>query len=266
MYNIPVFFNGFRSAAIVLSVMILPMIAVPASAASVVGGGVMTMNLDRKALAAAFDFDETEAPSIYLEEFFDVAAASGRTRDQILEDHLVAGSGEINANGLTFTINGRTVENADGRNSMPTDFSFNRADFAGTATGAIGLAGATRFRVDTGLEQNRIVSGDYTLEFDAENIDAASGRSGWTLYNHLYFESESFNLFDVQMETLEGSLLLSGLIGVGEGFEHLRGTKDAIVGDFTLQAAVIPLPAACWMFFSALLGLLGLRKSRAGSR
>lgn len=237
-------------------------VSAPAAAATV-SGGAMSVNFDRNALAAAIAIDETPAPAMYLEEFFDAPASRSRSYNQILEDHLVPGTAEIPATGLALAVNPGQVANLTGRRSKPTTLDFDPANFAASVSGAIGLAGVFRFRVDTGTDFNRILSGDYTLEYDAANIDAASGRSGWSLYNHVSFRAESFNLFNVVMGLDSDSFSLSGDLGLGEGYDHLNGSRGAIVGNFNLQTAVVPLPPAFLLFAAGLAGL-GIGRSGAG--
>lgn len=239
----------------------------PATAtAAKVSGGSLILNLDRDALAASIALDATAAPSIYLEEFFDAEAAATRTNKQLLEDHLVAGVDEIQATGLEFAVNGPTVSNPQGRNSQPTTLTFNPDDLAGSVTGAVGFGGAARFRIDTGTQGNRVLSGDYTLEYDAANIDPSTGRSGWTLYNHLYYRADAFYLFNVVTDLTTASLLLSGDLGLGSSFNHLGGSTNAIVGNFSFQTSLVPVPAAAWLFMSGLagLGLLGRARGTTG--
>lgn len=237
----------------------------PATAtAATVSGGALTLNLDRDKLAAAFSFDATPAPSMYLEEFFDAQAAAVRTSTQLLNDDLVPGTGEIPATGLGFSVNGTTAVNpADPyRHNQATTLSFDPTDLTGTATGAVGLGGATRFRVDTGTASNRVMFGDYSLEYSAANADAATGRSGWTLYNNLYYKAEAYPLFHVVTDLTGGSLDLAGDLGLGAGFDHLSPTPGAVVGSFHFQTAVVPVPAAVWLLVSGLagLGIFGRRR------
>lgn len=252
---------GFRALG---GILLLAGLVFPVSAATV-SGGRMIVNLDRDALADAIAIDATAAPSMYLEEFFDARAANSRTSTQILEDHIVPGVGEIPATNLTFSVNGIQVDNLTGRHAKPTTIEFDPANFASTVTGAIGLSGVFRFRVDTGSEFNRILSGDYALEYNAANIDVASGRSGWSLYNHVSFRSQSYNLFNVALDIHDGSLDLSGELGFGEGYDHLFGTRGAIVGNVNLHTSVVPLPAGVWLFASALGGLVGIGSRRRSS-
>jgi hypothetical protein len=237
-----------------------------AATAATISGGTLILNLDRDALAASIALDATAAPSIYLEEFFDAQAAATRTNTQLLEDHLVAGVDEIQATGLEFAVNGPTVSNPQGRNSQPTTLAFDPSDLEGSVTGAVGFGGAVRFRIDTGTQGNRILSGDYTLEYNAANIDLDTGRSGWTLYNHLYYRAESFYLFNVVTDLTTATLFLSGDLGLGSSFNHLGGTTNAIVGNFSFQGNLVPIPAAVWLFISGLTGLGLLGRARGTNR
>lgn len=247
------YLKTFRGRATLLAALAAFIPAV--SPAATVSGGSLILNLDRDALAAAVALDATEAPSIYLEEFFDASAAAVRTGTQLLEDHLVPGVGEIPAAGLEFGVNGATVNNLTGRNNRPTTLQFDPDDLTGSVTGAVGFGGVTRFRVDIGSDRNRVLSGDYTLEYDPANIDANSGRSAWTLYNHVAFRAPGYFLFNVLTELNNGSLSLSGDLGLGSAFDHLGGTTNAIVGDFNFHTAVVPIPAAAWLLVSGLAGL-----------
>ncbi len=243
---------------------VLTLINPAASFAATVFGGALTINLDRDALAAAIDLDATPAPAMYVEEFFNAEASAVRTYTQILEDHLVPGAGEISASGLTFSVNGTSVNNLLGRRSKATTLNFDPNDFQGSVIGQIGLAGVTRFRIDTGQEHNRILSGDYTLEYNAANIDTDSGRSGWSLYNHVSFRSQSYNLFNVAMMLDSVTLALTGNLALGDGYGHLNGNIGAVVGTFSFQTAVVPVPGVVWLFVSGLawIGVSGRVKDK----
>lgn len=263
-----VFYQGLLAAWLrqtkwILAFMVVIAVSHPVSAATV-SGGSFVINLDREDLAAAVDLDATEAPSMYLEEFFDAEASKVRTYNQILEEHLVPGVVEIPATGLVYAVNGAQVINLQGRNSKTTTISFDPNNFAATVQGRVGLAGVMRYRLDIDSPFNRILSGDYSLEYNVANADANSGRSAWTLYNHVSFRSESFNLFNVVMGLDGGSLTLNGDLGVGAGFEHFQGTPGALVGTFSLQTAVVPVPASAALFAMGLAGAAGLGRTRRG--
>ncbi len=232
-------------------------ITLPVSAAQL-GVGSMTLNFDRSALAAAFIHDDDPGrPAFYLEEFFTPGQFENLTDAQLLTRHNVAGTGEIPSTGLQLTINSGIL---NGR-GKPTDFSFDANDIQATASGGIGLGGGFRFRIDVpfriedGEEAgNRTIIGDFTLEYDANR--ATGGHSGWTLFNHVSWRADVFDLDNVLIEQTGDSLQLNAQLALGHGFSHLGGTAGSIIGDISLQAAVVPVPAAVWLFASACLGLL----------
>jgi len=230
--------------------------------ASTIQGGQFTINFDRNALAGAFTHNnDASRPSFYVEEHFGPAESAIRTGAQLLTDHIVPGTGEIPATGLLFGVNGSSVTNLSGRNHQPTNFSFDPADISGTASGSIGLEGAIRYRLNVPFtvspsgeeEGNRVVSGDYTLEYDANRV--SSMHSGWHLTNFYSFSSDTFDLDNVLVNLTGHSLSLSGDITLASGFGHLGGQPGSVVGDFSFQTTVVPIPAAIWLFGAGLAGL-----------
>lgn len=255
------------------------------SATVTVTGGSLTLNLDRDALIAGSildnypdaptqDFQICCRPSIYLEEFFDAAAASSRTFPQIREDNtpdlydLV--SDEIPATGLQFAVNGSSVINPLGRANKTTTFSFDPNNLFDTASGRIGLGGVMRFRVDVKPPSNRIHVGDMTLEYRADYVDDAIGRSGWLLVNHIGFDADAFELFDVTTNLVGNSLTLNGNLGFGEGLDHVGATlaheNHARIGTFSFQTTVVPLPASVWFLISGLFGVAANSRRQQFSR
>ncbi len=263
-----------------LAVLTLVIIGMTGNArAASVSGGALILSLDRDALIAGViqdTYPDTPSagfpiccrPSLYLEEFYAASAADKsffQLRDENTPDLYDSVSDEISAVGLQFQVNGSHVAaNPAGRKNQATTFSFDPANLSGSATGAIGLGGAMRYRVDVTPPANRVLLGDMTLEYDPTLVDVATGRSGWVLMNHLGFRISGFDLFDVDTQLTGDTLSLSGGLGLGAGFDHLGGIRDYRVGTFSLQTTVVPVPAAVWLFASGLLGLglAGKRKRR----
>ncbi len=227
------------------------------SFASSVSGGAMTINFDSAALAAAFIHDtDPNRPAFYLEEYFDRSSYEYLSTTELLTTHFVAGTEEISGVGRELLVNGSTV---NGRNKA-TNFTFDPSDVTGTASGAIGLGGAFRYRIDVpfniqdGEEAgNRTIIGDFTMEYDASR--EINGHSGWTLFNHVAWRADIFTLDNVVVDQTADTLMLSGNLAIGDGFAHLGANVGAIVGNFNLQTTVVPVPAAVWLFASGLVGL-----------
>lgn len=246
------------------AILMAGILACTGAQAATVSGGKLILNINRDVLAAGVTLDNTAAPSIYLEEFFDAAAAS-KTQNQLLNDNTPAdwfdyAANEIAATGLQYAVNGANIPaNPDGRQNRPTTFNFDPDDLLATAAGGIGLGGVMRFRVDVNRPNNRILLGDMTLEYRPELEAASPGRSGWLLVNHIGFDADAFELFDVATNLTGHNLTVSGNLGYGWGFDHLGSTNarlnDTRIGTFSFQTTVVPLPAAAWLFASGLAAL-----------
>jgi len=235
-----------------------------AAFASSISGGAMTINFDKSALAGAFSHDADPArPAFYLEEYFDSSSYNNLSIDQLLTTHFIEGTGEISGLGRKLAVNGTVVS---GRNKA-TSFSFDTSDLMGTASGAIGLGGAFRYRLDVpfsiqdGEEAgNRTLIGDFTLEYNESR--ETNGHSGWALFNHVSWRANVFDLDNVVVSQINDTLQLVGNLALGEGFDHLGGSTGAIVGDFSFQTTVVPVPAAVWFFVTGLLGLFASNKGK----
>lgn len=258
-----------RQTLIMVVVVVLGALNSTAAQAATVTGGSLILNPDRDALIAGTLLDNTPAPSIYVEEFWNATAAS-KTFAQIRDENTPAdltdyAANEISAIGLQYAVNGANIApNPVGRQNRATDFAFNPNDLFGTATGGIGLGGAIRFRVDVNRSNNRILLGDMTLEYHPELEGTSFGRSGWLLVNHIGFDADAFELFDVTTRLNADSLTLDGNLGFGWGFDHLGSAAarlaDSRIGTFSLQTTVVPVPAAVWLFASGLAGLFGFSR------
>lgn len=250
--------NSYIKLVLQLGYVLIVLLFTPSVFASSITGGAMTLNIDADALAAAFthDFDPNR-PSFYLEEYFDSAQAASRTDAQLLNDHLVPGAGQISGIGRQFAVNGVSTTGANIANS----FTFDRNDLTGTASNAIGLGGALRYRIDknfvisdTGEETgNRAINAYLSLEYSADRVEG--NHSGWVIFNNYSFRADVFDLDNVSTTLTGNSLILSGDLALASGFNHLGGEEGAIVGDFNFQTTVVPVPAAVWLFASSLAGL-----------
>lgn len=233
--------------------------------ASSVYGGAMTLNIDSTELAAAFSHSHApNRPSFYLEEYFNANEAASRNSSTLLTDHLVPGTASIPSTGLELAVNNSSTSVPNIANS----FSFDPNNLAGTAFGQIGLGGALRYRLnipfsisDTGEEEgNRAITAFFSLEYDINRVTAE--HSGWAIYNHHSFRAPIYDLDNVITTLTDDSLTLTGDLALASGFNHMGGTQGAIVGDFTFQTTVVPVPAAVWLFASGLAGLFVSRHKK----
>ncbi len=241
--------------------------------AATITGGALTVNLDRDAIIAGViqdkypdtptvDFPICCRPSLYVEEFFDASSASktfSELRDENTPNLNDLASDEISAVGLQYSVNEPNISLIPaGRQNRNTTFGFDPADLFGTATGSIGLGGVIRFRVDVSPPSNRILLGDMSLAYDSSLEGTTPGRSGWLITNHIGFDADAFELFDVTTQLTGNILTLNGNLGFGWGFDHLGATaarlNDTRIGTFSFQTTVVPLPAAVWMFVTGVFG------------
>lgn len=264
---------------------VLAALAAPAvSAATVsVNGGLMTMNLDRSVFGSLnygtaspglFDPSDypTYDPGLYLEEFFDQATAATVPGSQRGSYQVVPGYAEIPSTGLQYAVNGSTVTNLPGNNTKPTNFTFDTSDPSGTASGAVGFGGLMRFRgswAAPNYSSSYFSWGEFTLEYHPES--AVDGASGWTLWNHVSFPAHSFDLLNVATTVgSDHSLTLSGDLRFSPGTASSffsPDDADKVLGDVSIHLTAVPLPAAFWLFASALAGVgaIGRRRQTAAS-
>jgi hypothetical protein len=265
-----------KTGLLMMSIMTSSFLAQPLHA-STLSAGLLTINLDRDALIAGVVLDNypitpLQVPSIYLEEFFDASAANlsfTDIRDSLTPTDLFdVAANEISAANLQFSVNGTSIPaNPLGRKNQVTDFTFNPTDVLGSATGNIGLNGVLRFRIDVKPPSNRIMLGDMSLSYKPELEGATAGRSGWVITNHIGFDAGAFELFNVTT-ALNGNILsLNGDLGFGNGFDHLGAraarAKAAVIGDFSFQATVVPVPGAVWLFLGGAVNILWLGRRRS---
>ena len=258
--------------AVALSVSVLMSVLRMADAqAASISNGSLIINLDRNALIEGTILDNTPAPSIYVEEFWDASAAN-KTFLQLRDENTPVNimdyqANEILAMGLQYAVNGADIPaNPGARQNRATDFSFDPNDLFGSASGGIGLNGVIRFRVDVNQPTNRVLLGDMTLEYHPELEGASLGRSGWLMVNHIGFDADAFELFDVNTNLTANNLTLSGNLGFGWGFDHLGSgvarQNNTRIGTFSFETAVVPVPASVWLFVSGLAGILRFRLNK----
>jgi hypothetical protein len=130
-------------------------------------------------------------------------------------------------------------------------------DAGNTAAGQIGLSGALRMR-DPSMTT-------YLAPFD---LAVRKSAGEWLINSHdsSFGTVGLFKLANVS-EALNGNgeLLLSGDLLWTGGLSYgglLNANTSIVLGTFNLTPAAVPVPAAAWLFGSALLGLLGVARRK----
>ncbi len=243
-------------AALAVAALMLP----GGAGAATISGGAFTMNLDAAALASFAGGNNTlGSRGRYLEEFLDYSyneqAVTGTSPDPHPGTGGAADSyvGSIpSTTGLQFVVNGYDpVNSVSGRYLQSSSLDFTGSPSSGT--GQIGLSGLLRFRTDQATWY--LTSGDFSLKHNG---------SDWTLHGHSAFGESNFaNLVNVTSSVTGNLWTMSGDLTVGNSWASFFGTTTgAPLGTFSFQTTVVPVPAAVWLFGSALLGLTGIARRK----
>ncbi len=194
--------------------------------------------------------------------FFSDQVVSGGTYNGLSYSELPNGTAIVNAaNNVTLysdaiaSINNATVVNPGTRARIATDFQYDDTaltltDFATTATGKIGTTGASILSTNTD-------TGDFFL--DSASLDGTANT--WQTVNQIDFLGfAAFDLTDLVLgSNSAGGFTITGKTKLNANLAPFFGMSAGdYVGDFTLNATVssVPVPAAVWLFGSALSGLL----------
>jgi hypothetical protein len=230
--------------------------------ADVVVGGTGNFNFDQAAwasLAGGANIPGFEA--LQLGQVFDQAQANARTGAQLLTDVI---NPTPSYGGITFAVNGPSVSNLAGRNTQPTNFSFDSANLT-AATGAIGLGGVTRWTANPLLGGGSLLFGDFTLSYDATR--QLVGGSGWELKGNIAPAAVVFDLLNVHTSASGNTLSISGDLGISYEVANFLfatpGDQGKDVGTFSLTATTaVPEPAAYTVVAGLACLLLAARRLR----
>lgn len=181
--------------------------------------------------------------ALTLDEVFDKTASSARTGAQIMADEIVASPAY---SGITFDLNGSSVNNLVGRTAQPTTFNFAAGNPAG-GTGQIGLGGVTRWAVNPVLGGGSLLFGDFTLNYDASRT--LVGASGWNLKGNIVPAGVVFDLQNVLATHAGNTLSITGDLGLSpEVATFLFGTPSDTgknMGTFAFNGfTAVPEPTA----------------------
>lgn len=234
-------------------VMAFTSLLAPASASAALVSGEATITIDNTAFAAA-----------------SVNAGGGYPNGWIVQTHWGASDNTL---GITSSTGGGTLITATGdtamlfpvntnttTNSYPASGPYGRTeqattmDAGNTSAGQIGLSGAW---VLNGQPSGFLSPYDFSLVKSAGTWNIRTFDTGFGYQNFLKLTNVS--------ESVNGSggLLLSGdLQWTGLWAGLTSANTNAVVGTFNLAPSAVPVPAAVWLFGSALMGLLGLQKRK----
>lgn len=181
--------------------------------------------------------------ALTLDEVFDQAAAGSLTGSELSS---VEQQASPSYSGLTYAMNGSTVNNLAGRYSKATDFAFDAGSLT-PVTGSIGLGGVSRWAVNPLLGGGKLLFGDFTLKYDSARI--ALGGSGWHLAGNIPPAGVLFDLVNVGTTLGQNSFSISGDLTVSyEVANFLLATpanQGVDVGDFHFSATTaVPEPSA----------------------
>jgi hypothetical protein len=162
-------------------------------------------------------------------------------------DVVFAGSGSLNTSTWNLSTGIHAQASGVGPDAVisvgPTDFSLDRYN---TPTN---FAGPTSFGSGTAITTSTAGTGDYTALWfndDPQNLYLPSGYvTGAALAGTATYVSATF----------------AGL-GLTSGTYEWTWGSDASADSLTLNVSSVPLPAAAWLFGSALLGLVGVAKRK----
>lgn len=235
---------------------------VPSLANATTASGAAIINIDQAALG-------TIPGAWYLEDYMDSSYNSTKLNGAVIPDPH-PGNGPLTqaeANGLQFSINGASISSGiPERILQPTNW-----DSVSNPTGQIGLSGVLRIRA-TGVN-GYLNFQDLSLKYDAAKVNQGGfGESGWFLTaNEPNFPlgfgvHPAIDLVNVTQSDVNGQLSLTGdLIFGNEDWSNLLfnfpagpGARNAVFGNISISA--VPVPAAVWLFGSALLGLTGFKR------
>lgn len=174
--------------------------------------------------------------------------------------------GFLGPNSAGFNINSRDAAAP----LLPTTFQYDSNDLV-PFSGTIEHEGSL-FLTDLATESADIEVGNFTIAFDGARVSEASGASGFYVASTIGAEAILFDIANVIVETFPMMLVIAADIIVSPEFSALLNALELVAGDVTgadaglavvyASAEVVPVPAAVWLFGSAL-GLLGWVRRRA---
>ncbi len=207
--------------------------------------------------SATINYDSSAFLVLNNPNFFD-ASSNNLTYSQIINQ---ATPGNVQSwTGLVHAVNGATLPGGTRSTVQATTFSYDASDLTGTATGAIGLSGVTRFDVPAGLGGGVVTFGDMRLVYTASTWKIQAG-FGWGS------PFEAFTLSDVSITGLSANgFTLSGDLNTNPalaGFYQIDTGKPT--GAFSIDVvatSVVPEPSSYAAIFGAFAGAMVVMRRR----
>ncbi|NOT10790.1 MAG: hypothetical protein HOP23_02985 [Methylococcaceae bacterium] len=223
----------------------------PTTASAALVGGTATITIDNTAFTASNAFGE------YVETFWDASYNTTNITGATTGGLTLPTTGST---AMAFTVNTNTVTNTVApSNPLSTPPTYGRTeqattmDAGNTSVGQIGLSGAWRINGPGGV----LTPYDFRLVKTGSTWNISTFDSSFSYQNFLTLANVSESLNG------NGELLLSGDLKWTGLWASLAGAStSAVVGTFNLAPSAVPVPAAVWLFGSALMGFLGLQKRK----
>lgn len=229
----------------------------PATASAALVSGTATITIDNTAFAASSVNVGGGYPNGWIvEKFWDASYNTTGITGSTAGGLNLATTGST---AMNFAVNTNSTTNSfpaagpSGRTEQATTMDTN----VGTSTGQIGLSGA--WLLSSPGTSGVLTPYDFNLKKNSSgvwNIQTFDTVFGFQNFLKLINVTESING--------GGELLLSGdLQWTGLWASITGANQSTVVGSLNLAPAVIPVPAAVWLFGSGLLGLLGVSRRKA---
>lgn len=228
----------------------------PATASAAVVSGNAVITIDNSALAASSINVAGGYPNGWIvSKFWDAS-------------YNTAGIDGSAPGGLTLPTTGSTAMNF-AVNTTPTTLSYPSAGTYGRTVQA------TTMELSDGIQSSEQIglSGGWLLSsaggsgvLSPYDFNLKKTGSTWNIqtYDNAFGFQNFLKLTDVTESIVGGELFLSGnLKWTGLWASLVGANTNTVVGTFNLAPAAVPVPAAVWMFGSALLGMLGVSRRKA---
>ncbi len=245
--------NTQATLAGILLLSALATLTPPNTATAALVTGDVLISIDNNALSSA-TVSDFFPNGILLERYFDASY-----NETAISKNTPGGTSDTQ--NLIFSINTNTsIINYGVRKLQATTM-----DTDNTSIGRIGLSGALRYKPADNTSW--LASPDMDLQKSNGNwfLQATATPGGRQTFYQLTNTVESLDANG--MLNLSGDLIFGtvnavpgGLPGGWGGF--LGANPNTIVGHLTLAPAAVPVPAAVWLFGSALLGFTGLNRRK----